>query len=133
MKQKFARDLISQFGLVAGCFSIGASIALAQSISVDIFRISETGIGEKIGSVVLEEGKPGLTMRVSITGLPTGSRGFHLHANGDCRPGMDEGKMAAGMAAGEHFDPDFDQVAQRAKQQRAQGRSSGIAGHGQRN
>lgn len=87
---------------------VGASVALAQQqLRVDINRNSETGVGEKIGSTVIAEGKGGgLTFKVSVTGIPAGKHGFHVHETGNCGPAMKDGKMTAGVAAGEHYDPD---------------------------
>src|SRR3546814_9697184 len=37
---------------------------------------------------------------------PPGPHGFHVHAKGSCGPGPgDDGKPAAGIAAGGHYDP----------------------------
>jgi Cu-Zn family superoxide dismutase len=85
---------------------IGTGTATAQELSVDVHRISDTGIGDKIGTIVLSERRGGLFLKVSVKGLPQGRRGFHVHANGDCGPAMKDGKMTAGLAAGGHFDPE---------------------------
>ena len=47
-----------------------------------------------------------MTFKMAVKGLPKGQRGFHVHENGDCGPAMKDGKMTAGVAAGEHYDPD---------------------------
>jgi superoxide dismutase, Cu-Zn family len=85
--------------------STGLAIA-QQQLTVDINRISSSGIGEKIGSVVVSEGKGGVSFKVSVKGLPAAQRGFHVHEKGDCGPGMKDGKMEAGIAAGGHYDPE---------------------------
>ena len=85
---------------------ITAGIAVAQQVTVDMNRISDSGVGEKIGNVMISEGKGGLSFKVVVNGLPRGQRGFHVHEKGDCSPGMKDGKMTAGVAAGEHYDPD---------------------------
>lgn len=83
----------------------GGSLA-QQPLTVEINRISDSGVGEKIGSVVVSEGKKGVSFKVAVTGLPQGQRGFHVHEKGDCGPAMKNGKMTAGVAAGEHYDPE---------------------------
>jgi Cu-Zn family superoxide dismutase len=80
--------------------------ALAQHRTVDINRISDAGVGEKIGTVAISEDKKGLTLKVAVAGLPKGQRGFHVHEKGDCGPAMKDGKMTAGLAAGGHYDPE---------------------------
>ena len=85
---------------------IATGVAIAQQLTVDINRISDAGVGEKIGTIVVSEAKGGASFKVSVTGLPKGQRGFHVHEKGDCGPAMKNGKMTAGEAAGAHFDPD---------------------------
>jgi len=85
---------------------IATGVALAQQLTVDVNRISDTGVGEKIGTIVVSESKGGVSFKIAVTGLPKGQRGFHVHEKGDCGPAMKDGKMAAGVAAGDHFDPD---------------------------
>jgi len=85
---------------------LATGVALAQQLTVDINRISDTGVGDKIGTIVISEGKGGVSFKVAVTGLPKGQRGFHVHENGDCGPAMKDGKMTAGNSAGAHFDPE---------------------------
>lgn len=80
--------------------------ALARQLTVDINRISDAGVGEKIGTVTVSEAKGGTAFKVAVTGLSKGQRGFHVHEKGDCGPAMKDGKMTAGIAAGEHYDPE---------------------------
>ena len=91
---------------LAALLIASTGLAFAQEITVDINRISSSGVGEKIGTVMVSEGKGGASFKVSVKGLPAAQRGFHVHEKGDCGPGMKDGKMAAGIAAGEHYDPD---------------------------
>ena len=85
---------------------IASDIAWGQQANVDISRISDSGIGEKIGTVAINEDISGVWFKVAVNGLPEGQRGFHVHEKGDCGPAMKDGKMTAGIAAGEHYDPD---------------------------
>ena len=68
-------------------------------------RITAEGVGDKAGTVTVSDGEGGLTLKVSLTGVPAGEHGFHIHQNGACGPGEKDGKMQAGIAAGGHFDP----------------------------
>jgi Cu-Zn family superoxide dismutase len=85
---------------------VATGVAIAQQLTVDINRISDSGIGEKVGTVVVTEGKGGVSFKIAVTGLPKGQRGFHVHEKGDCGPAMKDGKMTAGIAAGGHLDPE---------------------------
>ena len=85
---------------------LATGVAIAQQLTVDINRITDGGVGDKIGTIVVSEGKGGVSFKVSVTGLPKTERGFHVHEKGDCGPAMKDGKMTAGEAAGPHFDPE---------------------------
>ena len=85
---------------------ITAAVVAQEKISVEINRISSTGVGEKIGKVAISQSKYGTSFEVAVKGLPSGQRGFHVHEKGDCSPGMKDGQMQAGIAAGGHYDPD---------------------------
>jgi superoxide dismutase, Cu-Zn family len=91
---------------LAALLVASTGLAIAQQMTVDINRISSSGVGEKIGSAVVSEGKSGVSFKLSVKGLPAAQRGFHVHEKGDCGPGMKDGKMEAGIAAGEHYDPE---------------------------
>jgi superoxide dismutase, Cu-Zn family len=95
-----------RISVLAAVLAAPTGFAIAQQTTVDINTISSAGVGEKIGSVMLSESKDGVSFKVSVKGLPAAQRGFHVHEKGDCGPGMKDGKMAAGIAAGEHYDPD---------------------------
>jgi Cu-Zn family superoxide dismutase len=88
--------------LLAGA---AAGVAEAQEFRVAMNLISADGIGEPIGEVAITETPAGVSFMPQLRGLPAGEHGFHLHENGDRGPGSnDEGQMAAGMAAGDHWD-----------------------------
>jgi Cu-Zn family superoxide dismutase len=96
---------LRMLALSGGGLLIATGVAIAQQLSVDINRISESGAGEKVGTVVVSEGKGGVTFKVSVKGMPKGQRGFHVHEKGDCGAASKDGKMTAGFAAGPHYDP----------------------------
>lgn len=95
-----------QLSVSAATLVMVTGIAVAQQRSFDINRISDSGVGEKIGTATVAEVKNGVTFKITVTGLPKGKRGFHVHEKGDCGPATKDGKMTAGVAAGDHFDPD---------------------------
>ena len=98
--------------LVRSCAAAAATLLaftaglMAQQLSVDVNRISSSGVGGKIGIITISEGTGGLSFEVAVKGLSPGQRGFHVHEKGDCGPGMKDGQMQAGMAAGDHYDPE---------------------------
>ncbi len=81
-------------------------IAMAQQLTVDMNRITDSGVGDKIGSVLIKEEKGGVSFKVAVTGIPAGEHGFHVHQTPDCGASAKDGKMTAGLAAGSHYDPE---------------------------
>lgn len=90
---------------LAATLALIASGAMAAETTVTMNAITRSGVGQKIGTIDLRDSADGLQIRTNLAGLPAGSRGFHVHENANCGPGINEGKQAAGMAAGEHYDP----------------------------
>jgi Cu-Zn family superoxide dismutase len=90
---------------ILACSLAICTVAQAEEVTVDINKISDQGVGDKIGEITISDSAKGTTFKVAVTGLPKGEHGFHVHENGDCGPGTKDGKVAAGLAAGGHFDP----------------------------
>lgn len=82
-----------------------ASHAHAAELTVPIHAVDQTGVGKALGKVTITETAGGLTFVPSLTGLPPGPRGFHVHAKGDCAPAETDGKKVPAGAAGGHLDP----------------------------
>ena len=76
-----------------------------KSIKAAIHRLSATGVHEKIGFVTFSDSDRGLKINVDIRKLPDGEHGFHVHEFGNLAPKIKEGKMVAGLSAGQHYDP----------------------------
>jgi Cu-Zn family superoxide dismutase len=81
------------------------SMALAATATVEVSKIDANGVGASVGTLTLEDTGGGLKITPKLTGLPPGAHGFHVHANGDCGAGEQNGQKTAGLAAGGHFDP----------------------------
>jgi Cu-Zn family superoxide dismutase len=84
------------------------TVALAEADAgktVTIDAITAQGVGASIGTITLVDSSGGLVLKTDLKGLKPGKHGFHLHTNASCAPGPQNGAMAAGMAAGGHFDP----------------------------
>lgn len=87
-------------GLLSAC---AAGAVGAAELSATMQVLSEGGA--KAGTVSIAETKYGLVFTPSLTGLPAGLHGFHVHDKGSCGPGQQDGKTVAGFAAGGHYDP----------------------------
>ncbi|HTR87823.1 MAG TPA: superoxide dismutase [Cu-Zn] SodC [Reyranella sp.] len=81
------------------------AIAHAETVTVVVNSIDANGIGYSVGTLTLEDTSGGLKITPKLAALPPGAHGFHVHANGDCGPGEQNGQKVAGLAAGGHFDP----------------------------
>jgi Cu-Zn family superoxide dismutase len=79
--------------------------AHADSAKATVTAISASGTGTSLGTVTFSDSKWGLLITPDLSGLSPGVHGFHIHAKPACGPAENEGKMAAGFAAGGHFDP----------------------------
>jgi Cu-Zn family superoxide dismutase len=99
--------LIRSLGAAAAALlAATAGVMAQQQLSVDVNRISSSGVGDKIGTIDITESKSGVNFKVAVKGLPPGTRGFHVHEKGDCGSAMKDGQKQAGIAAGEHYDPE---------------------------
>jgi Cu-Zn family superoxide dismutase len=58
-----------------------------------------------LGTVTFSDTADGLSITPKLSGLRPGQHGFHIHEKGDCGPAPNQGKTAAGFAAGGHYDP----------------------------
>jgi Cu-Zn family superoxide dismutase len=99
---KALRLLSGTLGVAAIC----TGVAMAQQLTVDVNKVSDAGVGEKVGTVTVSENKKGVSFKVAVSGIPAGKHGFHVHDKGDCAAAMKDGKMEPGGAAGPHYDPD---------------------------
>jgi len=79
--------------------------ALAGDIMIDMYALTDTGVGAKIGKIRAVDSARGLLLVPKLTGLAPGDHGFHLHQNPSCGAKGADGKKGPGLAAGGHFDP----------------------------
>ena len=91
--------------ILAGVVAIAPLPVQAAEVTVPMHAITASGLGEQIGTIELRDSADGLQIRTNLAKLPPGPRGFHVHQNANCGPAMEDGKPAAGLAAGEHHDP----------------------------
>ncbi|MCP4329682.1 MAG: superoxide dismutase [Cu-Zn] SodC2 [Alphaproteobacteria bacterium] len=78
-------------------------MADSGSITATIHLIAAQGIGPAIGTITVADGGHGVMVMPDLVGLSPGLHAFHIHQNGDCRPGEKDGKMIAGLMAGGHY------------------------------
>ena len=90
---------------VSAAFSLLSFNALANEKSIEIHQISPAGVGDAIGTIKFSDNESGLVLMPKLKGLRPGAHGIHIHTNPSCDAGMKDGKMAAGEAAGGHYDP----------------------------
>src|SRR5580704_10763194 len=90
---------------VAGLLLVATRTAGAATATATINSVSATGVGAPLGTVTFMDSAQGIVITPKLSGLPPGEHGFHIHDKGDCGPGMNEGKAAAGFAAGGHYEP----------------------------
>jgi len=76
-----------------------------SQLTVTMYKIDAKGVGPEIGTLMFASTRKGLRIEAALGGLPPGDHGFHIHQKPDCGPGMKDGKLAAGIAAGDHYDP----------------------------
>jgi len=87
--------------------SIAAAVAAASAFAVDVglSLIDASGKATPIGSVSLTETPYGVLFTPSLTGLPPGLHGFHLHEKPNCANTTVDGVVTVAGAAGSHWDP----------------------------
>lgn len=71
--------------LTATALTAGAMSATAQDENAYDHTVSViNNEGADIGTIGLTQGSAGVLLNVSLSGLPAGKHGFHLHHTGDC-------------------------------------------------
>lgn len=81
------------------------ALAADTPSEVSIYALTDTGVGDLIGTIDLKDSKAGLVLTPKLSHLPPGQHGMHVHQLPDCRAVEKDGKSVAGLAAGGHFDP----------------------------
>ncbi len=91
--------------LILGGLVLSPVAQAAETITVEMRLINVQGLGPSVGSITATDSPQGVVFSPALKNLPPGLHGFHLHDNPACEPGEQDGKMAAGIAAGHHYDP----------------------------
>jgi Cu-Zn family superoxide dismutase len=83
------------------------AVIRANDIIVQMNAVTDSGISESIGVVVIRKMAHGVEFNPALFGLTPGEHGFHMHEHASCEPAIDdEGKLAAAQSAGAHYDPE---------------------------
>jgi Cu-Zn family superoxide dismutase len=90
---------------VAVACLVFAAAAYGAETTVKLSIADAKGIGASVGTVRIVETRYGLVFYPTLTGLPPGLHGFHVHENPSCAPGERDGAPVAALAAGGHLDP----------------------------
>lgn len=99
-------SLLRHTALLAA-FLLMTAQARAAELTVKMFKATQNGPGESIGTVTISDGDKGAALKLALHGLPPGGHGFHVHENGHCGPTFAAGGiLIPAGAAGGHFDPD---------------------------
>ncbi len=104
-QESFMEKLKSLMGITGTLVLAYPSVTLAETINVTVNLTDTKGIGEKIGTITLEDTEYGMLLTPNLVKLNPGIHGFHVHENPDCNPGEKDGKIVPGLAAGGHYDP----------------------------
>lgn len=76
-----------------------------DSLPVDIYRVTENGLGHQMGIITITESPYGLVFTPDLTELRPGLYAFHVHTNPDCGLEVKNGKTVLAGLAGGHLDP----------------------------
>jgi superoxide dismutase, Cu-Zn family len=104
-RMKLATASISAMLIICSVALSRTATAQADSAKANVTVVSDSGTGPTLGTVTFTDSKWGLLVTPDLSGLSAGVHGFHIHAKPACGPAENEGKMAAGFAAGGHLDP----------------------------
>lgn len=82
-----------------------AGYSLADEMVIQVYLVTDQGIGKNIGTVTATDSEYGLILIPQLSDLFPGIHGFHVHQNSDCSHATKDGKYVAALAAGGHYDP----------------------------
>jgi len=93
------------FALALAAVLAAPGLSHAAEATVTLTLAQAEGTGPVVGTVRLVETRYGLALYPSLTGLPPGLHGFHVHENASCAASTKDGVTTPAGAAGGHLDP----------------------------
>ncbi len=78
----------------------------AETVTVTLHPVPDTGQSASIGQVTFEDTAHGLLVRPDLSGLNPGPAGAHIHERPNCGSLEKDGHLLPAGAAGGHFDPE---------------------------
>jgi Cu-Zn family superoxide dismutase len=94
-----------QYEILVAALAFPLCAAAWADMTIQLNAADEKGSGKSLGQVIVSETSYGLVFSPSLSGLPPGLHGFHVHENPSCEPKEKDGKMVAALGAGDHYDP----------------------------
>jgi Cu-Zn family superoxide dismutase len=91
--------------LALGAAMLAPALSQAAEATVTLNLAQADGTGRAVGTVRLVETPYGLALYPSLTGLPPGLHGFHVHEGASCAATSKDGVPVPAGAAGGHLDP----------------------------
>ena len=85
--------------------AIQAQQRQSHALAVSLDAVDASGVVASVGTVFVHDTPYGAVFRPVLKNLTPGVHGFHVHQNPSCAPGEKDGKTAAAIGAGPHFDP----------------------------
>lgn len=82
-----------------------AQMTSEPTLTVPMHYVTDNGIGEQVGVIVIRRIPYGMLFLPQLEGLSPGVHGFHMHKEPSCASISSDGKKGAALAAGGHFDP----------------------------
>ena len=89
-----------------GALAAFAAASASADYKVEMNLVDIKGVGSPIGTVGIAAAQSGgVTFTPDLKGLQPGEHGLHVHQFANCGAKQKDGKMSAGEAAGDHYDP----------------------------
>ncbi|HEX5056217.1 MAG TPA: superoxide dismutase [Cu-Zn] SodC [Gammaproteobacteria bacterium] len=86
--------------------AFGISLTVHADYTVQMNLVDADGVGKSIGQVTVSEAGQGTLFTPSLSDLPPGMHGFHVHAKPSCEPAEKSGAMEPAEGAGSHYEAD---------------------------